>query len=775
MLLSGLRILLRWRRAWISAGVSLLLAVGLLLVPQFDVLGFEAAFAVAVLMPVFAGALGAGFRRSGLPEDRPWASLAALLVAAEALVAVPLLLVAANMVRAPICDPWEGLLFFLLLPAFSAALAAVAGWFLALAVRRPAVALLLWLVVFLASLVLVAWRFYATPAVSFFGPFFGQYPGVLYDTLVPITGRLLTYRATNLLEAGILLAVAAFAWDPATHRISARRLLRSRLAALVLLPALASAAALYALGPALGHRTDTESIGKKLGRLARGETCDVWAPREWPLADHLLLLEDCEFRVSQIRRFAGMPPHGERLTVLAFRSETEKVALMGAGRTSVAKPWRREVYIQGGNFPHSVLKHELAHVLLGELCPGPFHVPARWGGLLPLPGLVEGGAVAADWPVDELSPHGWAAAMDRLGLLPSPQTLVGVGFLGENAGLAYTATGSFVRWLVENAGADAFRAVFVAGDFEGSYGRPLDALWAEWRQWLHQRPLTPEQVASAEARFAGPGFFRLRCPHAVAAAAERRDRELFAGDRTAALAAQDDACRLSGNDPWQRVARLALLVAVGYAADAEAAADTLAADHSLGGRLLDVVAALRADAVWLQDRPAEARAEYQRLLPRATSSLERRLLLSKIHATAQPRTVQSYLRDYLAGRPLPGRTLSLPAGSDVQALDQAARLAPDDPVAHYLRARGLLNLGEWSAAAEALDRALALGFESEAFRLEALSQRLTLRYRFGDLPGAETDARALEHCGTPEYEAKGSDWLERIAWKRARSGLKTEN
>ncbi|MBI5490905.1 MAG: hypothetical protein HY905_26470 [Deltaproteobacteria bacterium] len=766
MLLSDLRILLRWRRLWLSAGASLLLGVGLLFVPQFDVLGFEAAFAVAVLMPVFAGALGAGFRRSGLPDDRPWASLLALVVAAETLVAAPLLLVAANMLRAPICDPWEGLLFFLLLPAFSAALAAVAGWFLALAFRKPAVALLLWLVVFLASVCLVAWRFYSTPAVSFFGPFFGQYPGVLYDTLVPLTGRLLTYRATNLLEAGILLAVVAFAWDPAARRLSARRLLRSRVAALTLLPALGTAFSLYALGPALGHRTDTASIGKTLGRLARGGTCDVWAPREWPLADHLLLLEDCEFRVSQIRRFAGMNPRGERITVLAFRNEAEKVALMGAGRTSVAKPWRREVYIQGGAFPHSVLKHELAHVLLGELCPGPFHLPSRWSGLLPLPGLVEGGAVAADWPVDELSPHGWAAAMDRLGLLPSPQTLVGVGFLGENAGLAYTATGSFVRWLVETRGADAFRKVFVAGDFEGAYGRPLDVLWAEWREWLHARPLTAEQLASAQVRFAGPGFFALRCPHAVAAAVERRDRGLFVGDPAGALAAQDDACRLSGNDPWQRVARLALLVAVGRAAAAEAAADTLAADRTLGGRLLDLVASLRADAIWLQDRSADARAEYERLLPHATNSLERRLLFAKIHATTQPREVQSHLRDYLAGRSLPSRAPSLPAGRDVQALVAATRLAPEDPVAQYLLARGLLNLGEWPAAYEALERALALGFESEAFRLEALAQRATLRYRFGDLDGAAADARALEHCGTPEYEAEGADWLERIAWKR---------
>jgi hypothetical protein len=353
------------------------------------------------------------------------------------------------MLRAPICDPLQGLVFFLLLPACSAALAALAGWFLALLARTSAGATLLWTLAFLASLALVGWRFYATPAVSFLGPFFGQYPGVLYDTLIPVSGRLLSYRATNLVEAGALLAVAAFAWDPGTARLSLRRLGRARLAPFVVLPLLGLAAAAYVYGPVLGHRTDTAFIGSRLGRLLRGPTCDVYAPRELAPRDAALLVEDCEFRAQQIRRLAGMPPGAERVTVLVFRDDAEKAALMGAGRTSVAKPWRREVYVHTPVFPHPVLKHELAHVLLGELCPPPFRVPAQWGGLLPLPGLIEGGATAAEWPVDELTPHGWAAAMDRLGLLPPAATLVGTGFLGENAGLAYTATGSFVRWLID--------------------------------------------------------------------------------------------------------------------------------------------------------------------------------------------------------------------------------------------------------------------------------------------------------------------------------------
>jgi len=764
-----LRTVARWRRARLAAGASLLLGIGLLFLPQFDVLGFEAAFAAAVVLPIAAGALGAGLRRSRLPLERPWASLLALLAAGGILVAVPLALVAANMLRAPVCDPLQGLLFFLLLPACSAALAVVTGWFLALALRSSTVATLLWTLVVLGTLALVGYRFYATPAVSFLGPFFGQYPGVLYDTLIPISGRLLSYRATNLLEAGLLLAVAAFSWDPAAQRLSLRRLRRARLAPFVVLLVFGAAVAAYAWGPVLGHRTDTAFIGSRLGLLLRGPTCDVYAPRELSRHDAALLVEDCEFRAQQIRRLAGIPADSGRVTVLVFRDEDEKAALMGAGRTSVAKPWRREVYVHSPVFPHPVLKHELAHVLLGELSPGPFHVPARWGGLLPLPGLIEGGAMAAEWPIDELTPHGWAAAMDRLGLLPPAATLVGTGFLAENAGLAYTATGSFVRWLVDRFGAARFRLMFAHGDFAAAYDRPLDTLWADWRRWLAGLELTDAQLATAKARFDVPGFFQARCPHAVAAALALRDERLVRGDHAGALAAQDDACRLSGDDPWQRVARLALAVVAGRTADAARDAAALSRETRLGGRLLDLVALLAADAAWLDGRTDEARAAYLRLLPRTTRAGERRLLLAKLHAVEQPAVVQALLRDYLVGTSLPGRKTLAPAGANLPALEQAIVLAPDDAIAHYLLARARLNLDRWDEVLVPLDRALELGLAADELRLEALALRTTVLYRAGDLADAERDARTLASSSSVEYHAQGDDWLERIRWKKGGS------
>lgn len=755
----------RWRRWRIAAGVSACLGIALVLLPQLGVLGFEAAFACAVVVPIAAGALGAGLRRSGLLDAAgPWRSLAAVVVGAEFLVAVPLLLVVANMIRSPICDPLEGLAFFALLPGASAAFAAVAGWALALATRTSFLGTLAWTLVYLASVCVVAYRFMATPAVAFFGPFFGQFPGVLYDAFVPISAPLLTLRATNLVEAAAIVAIVRWSYDPVRRRLSAGRLFRSRTAAQVVLPALGAVALGWLAGPGLGHRTSAEHIAAELGERAAGRVCDVFAPRGYIAADDLrLLVEDCDFRAQSIRRFLGLDAGGERITVFAFRDEAQKARLMGAGRTSVAKPWRREVYVNLAGFPHPVLEHELAHVILGDLAPRPFRIPALVAGLLPAPGLIEGGAVAVEWAPDVMSPHGWAAAMDRLGLLPEAGDLVGVGFLGHAAGLAYTAMGSFIRRLIETRGTCAFRRLYAQADFEAAYGRPLEDLWAEWRAWLATVPLDDARLDAARARFDVPGFFRARCPRTVARLALQRDERAAAGDMLGAAAVQERICKVSGDDAGQRATLVSAWIAAGRPERALAEARSiLSADGGPGRGLRDDVEQMMADAWWVQGRREEAIDTCRRLLGRAAEAAERRVLLVKIHGLSDP-VAEPFVRGYLVERPAGDRESAL------RLLEDYVRVAPTDPIAHYLLGRRLMSADRHADAEAALTAAVAMGLSPDDLRLEAVRLLIVLAYRAGDLDQAASDAALLAASGSERFRAEAADWLERIDWARRRS------
>src|SRR5690606_11745554 len=118
-----------------------------------------------------------------------------------------------------------------------------------------------------------------------------------------------------------------------------------------------------------------------------------------------------------------------------------------------------------GGFPHPVLAHAVAHVVAGNLAPWPFHVSGAAAGLWPNPGLIEGLAVALAWDAREgLTPHEWARAMLDLGLMPRLGDLLGLGFLQGNAGRAYTASGSFLRYLGDTRGAEVLRRTYAGGD-----------------------------------------------------------------------------------------------------------------------------------------------------------------------------------------------------------------------------------------------------------------------------------------------------------------------
>ncbi|MGC4088563.1 MAG: hypothetical protein QM756_11835 [Polyangiaceae bacterium] len=120
-------------------------------------------------------------------------------------------------------------------------------------------------------------------------------------------------------------------------------------------------------------------------------------------------------------------------------------------------------------FPHPVLGHELAHVVAGAFGRGPFKIAGLLSGLVPDPGRIEGVATAAAPDEnDALTLEEWAAAMQKLELLPKLESLFRLSFFGHNAAQAYTAAGAFVRYLQAEFGAASVRRWYA--------GEPLEAV-----------------------------------------------------------------------------------------------------------------------------------------------------------------------------------------------------------------------------------------------------------------------------------------------------------
>lgn len=512
------------RLTWVGAGLALVYAaVGF--VPLFGGPGYEAALALGLLLPMPVALVAAWLAERRLCADTPhWPGAQLMLEPVGfALLAFAscTLVCLAHGLRVGLCDPVQGALYLLLGPGVGALCAAgwgvlVAcvraampkpkqkrhwGWLFALAAAGP-----------VCSVLTSLWRFWSSPMIFAFDPFFGYFAGTPYDTVIEVTERLMSYRLGSLAQAVAL----GFGLQALAARVEQRGRLRAGILWALAGVGLVATTVHHAHGPSLGHYQTPATLAEALKGRAQGERCDVVYDLAVSEERARRMAQECAAHLGQIER--SLDFHFEsRVTVYVFGSARQKGWLMGAANTYVAKPWRREVYLQNRAFPHPVLGHELAHAALGQLSSGPWGVPGPLAGLLPDPGRIEGFAVAlspredADFTLLE-----WARALQELGTLPPLARLFRLSFLGENASKAYTIAGAFVTFLKESYGTE-FLKYWYSGATLTSLppGLSLAKLEREFHTRLASVELRGDVLALAQGRFGRPAVFGRRCPHVV--------------------------------------------------------------------------------------------------------------------------------------------------------------------------------------------------------------------------------------------------------------------
>ncbi|MFL5263476.1 MAG: type VI secretion system protein, partial [Anaeromyxobacteraceae bacterium] len=507
-------------------------ALPILEVPGFEV-GLAASLAAALLLGPTFGIAAA--RRA------PAAPLRAFAAAACAVSALLGLALAAAALRAWLLSPCRPLasapLFALV--AFPSGLLAAAVAVLAatLARGRRRRAALLYGAAAAASLAATLTQAYLGPAASAHDHLLGVWPGPLYDEALEAGARLVLFRAGTLAWAIAAVALAAL-------------VIRRRAGAPLPGPAIALVAALAAAGAArLGGGGDASraELAERLGGLREGPRCTVHFAREKRPSEAERILRDCEYDAAEIAAALGLA-HPPRATVWIYRSPAEKRSLVGAGHTSYTKPWLAEVHVNDAGTPHPVLRHELVHALAAAAASGPLRVPARAGVVVNL-GLVEGLAVALEAPRPGEGLHAWTRALRDGGRLPPLASLMHGGFLGAAPARAYTAAGSFLRFLIERHGPAKVLAAYREDDVAAALGRPLTDLGAEWNRFLDGVAVPAPLAAAAEVRFASESIFSRRCAREVADDEARAAALAAAGRAERAEALLRRARALSGGDP----------------------------------------------------------------------------------------------------------------------------------------------------------------------------------------------------------------------------------
>lgn len=608
-------------------------------------------------------------------------------------------------------------------------------------------------------------RFYTSPMVFAFDHFVGFFAGTLYDTELGSLERLWTYRLGTAGFVG-----CAYVWVVVTRAWARRRfeMLRFEMPRFEMLrfgkrrPAkLGSSAAwlwsrifggacsvvlvvvVYALGPRLGHYQTDATILDVLKHRAATERCVVHFGAGVSPENAQLLARECTAHVAELERFFDVAAPS-KTRVLLFSNADQKAWFMGARHVYIAKPWRREIYIQASGFPHPVLRHELAHVVAGGLGQGPFAIAGSAGGLIPDPGRIEGFAVAAAPPEDEpLSLLQWASAMKQLGLLPRLTDLFQFGFFATNSSTSYTVAGAFVTWLRAGFGAETLARWYGGETLQSVTGLELGELEARFRARLDEEQLTENELAAARARFDRPGVLARKCPYQV-------DAALGEGlGLVAALECADARERLEKvleMDPTALRAELGLAqcaFAEGSANEARAKYRGIATNHR-AHQLFQAVAWERlGDVEWQNGNTDAARAHYERAQALLIEEERLRQLDVKLAGvTAADELERQGIASVFFGNQRKG-PVAVQTGLSLGRWAEST----NHPLALYLIGKQFWAVGDWATAQGYLERALTAGRLPSRVQREAVRGALLTACATGDGSGVAKNLEVLERSG----------------------------
>lgn len=775
----------RLRRRWlIAAGTA-----GMTAIPLVGTLGYEGSLVLTAPFSLLGLGVGVDAVQAVRAELALWASppgperaaagfpltdlLAIGLRDLGVLLGISAGILAVAQLWQPNCDPWTGLGFFAAGPGVSGLLGMVAGLVGGLLAARANRAMWIAWVPLLFCLGLGLGRLYIDPVVYALDPFFGYIAGPIYDEAIPLSSRYLWFRAYNLLAAAAVLLAIRLWVGPDLRRLPFAAAGRAPWTLVGYLLTLGLALN-FGLRPTHhGFHTTTRSLADHLPGTRVSEHFVIhYAPNSATARDIDMVAAEHEFAWERLARQLGAAPSWP-IHSFVFPSPEAKRALLGAGNTEVAPPWRGHIYLNEQPFPHRVMHHELAHAFSYMYGDPVFGAAATigWSGPRFNLALIEGFATAlAPRPDGPLDLHDQAAILERIGLRPGLSDIMGLGFWGKSSRRAYTAAGSFCLWLLETRGVAAFTVLYrSAGDFEQAYQTPLAALEQDWLAFLATRTIADKDLESLRQRFKQRPIFQRPCAHRAADLVAEANLAHARGDSERRL---DALHRLCSVEPEQPEHRLALALAEAQAGLLAAAEATLASLDGLQD-LTDTILALQDErrgdlALARGDLPA-AQAAYDRALARGLHEAQQRQLHIKRMGAVDPALAPYVLAYFDPFDPTPEHpheaVLRLHAALQITMLPGHAALGG------YLAGRQLLNVHHGAAARGRLERALSPGPGEKPLPTPELVRGAGLMLleallRVRDYPRAREVLADLEEDLTlgPGHRQDLALWADRIAF-----------
>lgn len=357
--------------------------------------------------------------------------------------------------------------------------------------RRP------WLgvaIILLFTLILnLIWLLFTAP-IFVYSIWWGYFAGPIYDEWIPLTDTLVFHRLFSLGFAFAIFISGDLITRKLNNTITYKKFI-SLMAAVWLV-----ITGLFYWRDNWGWDTSYATLEQKLNVVYDDERLTIYSDTTSKFVTRYV-----SARIKQVTDWLNINP--AKVKIFIYPDAQTKKILMGAGGTNFAKVWRNEVHVNSDDAEFTI-KHEAVHVLASSFG-HPLYSTTK-------PGMLEGLAVAAAWDESQLTPHEWSAALYKLNKLPDITALMEpMGFWSSSSGLAYTVSGSFVRFLVDQYPIQNIHRVYASEDFKDVYELPLDTLQERWKFFLNTIELDSLDLRIATTLLQ-PSIFRRRCPHYVA-------------------------------------------------------------------------------------------------------------------------------------------------------------------------------------------------------------------------------------------------------------------
>lgn len=318
----------------------------------------------------------------------------------------------------------------------------------------------------------------------------------------------------HLYQRVFVLVCASFVWDMGRWRLGLRapgsqvdiaassRMARDRA---LLTGAVVAGLAIFA-GSFVGIGVGRGRLHRAYGQTELTEHFEIHYSQD---SRHLGRLDEikrnAEWDWHYLTELWGIEP-AERVRLYLFESGEELHTYTGLPN---AHAGLGEVFIDYESARRSTLLHELTHALHKTLRPSPLILLSR--------GMLEGTAMAFEEPYTSVpEAHEFEAAAFQAGKLPSAKSFMSIlGFSRNAEGAAYQSAGSFLGFLVFEYGFEKFHTLQQTFSFVKAYGKDIDELDGEWRDFLAAVPVRPDILIRASRFFdldEHPSYYAAECP-----------------------------------------------------------------------------------------------------------------------------------------------------------------------------------------------------------------------------------------------------------------------